>query len=130
MNPQSCIWYRVNGFIIASELPLPVSLRAAMGSDEPDIFIAIDPFLKNGVDTGSFSMEPEPQQTTICLPEAGVLRIVRGSRIVVSPYAGADEERLQNYILYYGMDEILRQRGDLSWSDSRLSLISAAMTAT
>lgn len=125
--PSSHRWYFINGLSLYSEVPLPAALRSEPVEGGADFTIAMNPFLKNGMDTGKFLSEWSPSIATICIPEAGVLRMLNGERIIVSPFAGADEERLQHCILYYGIDALLEQRGDSEWSRDRLSVISQAI---
>ncbi|MCR2802529.1 hypothetical protein [Paenibacillus soyae] len=120
-------WYSVKGLSLTSEVPMPSALRSERCAGKPDVTIRIDPFLKNGLDAGRFVSDWSPSIATVCIPEVGVLRILNGERVVVSPFAGADEERLQQCILYYGMNALFEQRGDSEWNRNRLSVISQAM---
>lgn len=109
--PLTMRWFSVNGLSIYSEVPLPAKLRAVPIDNRADVVIVTDPFLKNGMDPGKFYSQWGPSIATVCVPGSGVLRMIRGEKMIVSPFAGADEERLQQIILYDGISAILTQRG-------------------
>lgn len=108
--PSSKRWFSVNGLSTYSEVPLPAKLRAVPIDEHADIVIVMDSFLKNGVDPGKFYSEWSSSIATVCIPDLGVLRMMNGRKMIVSPFAGADEERLQQIILYDGITAILAQR--------------------
>ncbi|WP_147381799.1 hypothetical protein [Paenibacillus nanensis] len=104
-------WFSVLGLSIYSEVPLPARLQAVPFNNYADIVIVMDPFLKNGMDPGKFYSSWSPSIATLCVPDTGVLRMMGGVRMIVSPFAGADEDRLQQLILKDGMNAIVEQRG-------------------
>lgn len=109
--PSSKRWFSMNGLSIYSEVPLPAKLRAVPIDNHADIVIVTDPFLKNGIDPGKFYSEWSSSIATVCIPGIGVLRMMNGCKMIVSPFAGADEELLQHIILYDGITALLTQRG-------------------
>jgi hypothetical protein len=117
--PATIRWFSVNGLSIYSEVPLPAKLRTAQVDNHADIVIIIDPFLKNGIDPGEFYSQWSSSIATVCIPGSAVLRMMNGNRIIVSPFAGADEDRIQHIILYDGITAILAQRGMTDGDRSR-----------
>ena len=104
--------YEAGGLIIASDIPLPKLDRSAgVKVGGPDIEITLAPFLKNGADPASRALPGDVRSITLRIPDAGVFRMLKGTRIAVSPYAGADEELVENVVLGPCLDMLLFQRG-------------------
>lgn len=109
--PSTMRWFSIRGLSIYSEVPLPARLRTVPFNNYADIVIVMDPFLKNGMDPGKYLSSWSSSIATLCVPDTGVLRMMGGARMIVSPFAGADEDRLQQLILNDGMNAIVKQRG-------------------
>src|SRR5690606_14462984 len=91
--------YKAFGYQLSSDIPLPELIRIDGDGSEVDIDISIDPFLKNGFEAAPFQFIFGHESVTVRISDVGVFRMVRGEKMIISPFAGADEDLIRMYIL-------------------------------
>ncbi len=101
--------YRVYGFIVASDLPLPVLPRADEG--EPDVVIAAGPVLETeDLRTQFRNWEAEPDRFIATFHETGRFLVSGGNRIAYQRFDHADDSQVVSNLLGTCMAALLMQR--------------------
>ncbi|MCR2833198.1 hypothetical protein [Parerythrobacter lacustris] len=101
--------YRVYGFIVASDLPLPVLPRAEAG--EPDVTIAAGPVPgTEGLRTQFRNWEAEPDRFIATFHETGRFLVSGGNRITYHRFDHADDSQVVSILLGTCMAALLMQR--------------------
>jgi len=102
--------YSAFGLTINSDIPFPELLKASDEQVTIDVEIVVDPFLKQGFNANTQSIFVEDGVVTLQTQDAGVFRMINGSKIIVSPYSWTDEDIIRLYILGTCMGILLLQR--------------------
>lgn len=101
--------YRVYGFVIASDLPLPVLPRVEEG--EPDVVIAAGPVPESeGLRTQFRNWEAEPDRFIATFHETGRFLVSGGNRITYQRFDHADDSQVVSILLGTCMAALLMQR--------------------
>ncbi|RJE91141.1 aldolase [Paenibacillus sp. 1011MAR3C5] len=114
--------YRAFGLSVHSDMVLPELSELDSGSSFADVVVKVDSFLKNGFDAKPYHFVAEDHTVTVKMPDAGVFRVQDGDKIIVSPYAGADEDLIRLYVLGTCFGIVLLQRGIYPLHGSALAI--------
>lgn len=115
--------YKAFGLTFSSEIPLPELPYIQSNESEADIIIekANLSLHWSELDLGE-DFYIRRDQVIFRVPETAVFLIQEGRRIVVSPYAGSNEDEIRLYILGTCMGAILMHRGILPLHGSAIAL--------
>ena len=102
--------YRAFGMSILSEISLPELVQANIDPAHADFEIIVDPFLKQGFHMDTSRIAVEGDTVTMMLPDAGVFRMIGGTKLIVSPFSWTDEDIIRLYILGTCMGIVMLQR--------------------
>lgn len=102
--------YKAFGLSVLSDMVLPELSACEESGTASDVTIKVDSFLKNGFDAKPYDFIADDHSVTVKMPDAGVFRVQDGDKIIVSPYAGADEDLIRLYVLGTCFGIVLLQR--------------------
>lgn len=114
--------YKAFGLSVHSDMVLPELSVNESDSLMADVLVKVDAFLKNGFDARPYDFIAEDNMVTVKMPDAGVFRVQDGDKIIVSPYAGADEDLIRLYVLGTCFGIVLLQRGIYPLHGSALAI--------
>ncbi|WP_240644108.1 aldolase [Paenibacillus paeoniae] len=114
--------YKAFGFSVHSDMLLPELSAAESDTAKADITVKVNSFLKNGFDAEPYDFIAEDGMVSVKMPDAGVFRVQDGDKIIVSPYAGADEDLIRLYVLGTCFGILLLQRGIYPLHGSALAI--------
>ncbi|QYR20605.1 aldolase [Paenibacillus sp. sptzw28] len=104
--------YKAFGLQIVSEIVLPELMGPDLPENEPDVEIVVADLSKAWQDVPVYQKfyGTADGQIFLHVPETALFSIAEGSRITVSPMAGADENKIRLYLLGTCMGALLMQR--------------------
>ncbi|CAM4113895.1 aldolase [Paenibacillus alkaliterrae] len=111
MKTETKVVYKAFGLTIISDIPFPELPRVNEDVEHVDIVVKMDTFLKSGFHAKPFEFVADDFRLTVQIPDVGVFRIQKGKEIVISPFAGADEDLIRLYLLGSCFGALLLQRG-------------------
>lgn len=116
--------YKAFGLRVMSEYPLPELQQAGECEEQADVVIESADLtgLWDGMDVHHQFFAVKDKGIIHHIPDTAILCIQEGRRILVSPMAGAEENKIRLYLLGTCMGTILMQRGILPLHGSAVAI--------